>query len=287
MADFSFTALRTRMPTGARSRLHRPPPRRLPLRVVAATLVAVALLAGGWAWLRQSSLVAVQEVTVNGLTTSEADVVRKALTAAGRGMSTLAPREAALRAAVAPYASVAGIEVRADFPHALHVQVRERLPVALLAAGQASVPVAGDGRLLEGVDPEGRLPVVQARQLAGGRIADARALDAVTVIAAAPGELHFRVRTVEFDSRGLVLDMFGGPDLVFGDTSQPRAKWAAAARVLAEPSAAGAVYLDLRIPERVAAGGLGPVDPATADTATEAVPPASSTLNSQVELEAP
>jgi cell division protein FtsQ len=31
--------------------------------------------------------------------------------------------------------------------------------------------------------------------------------------------------------------------------------------VLADPSSSGATYLDLRVPERVAAGGLGPVEP--------------------------
>ena len=46
---------------------------------------------------------------------------------------------------------------------------------------------------------------------------------------------------------------------MFGDGEDARAKWTAAARVLAEPSAAGATYLDLRIPGRVAAGGLAPV----------------------------
>ena len=62
-----------------------------------------------------------------------------------------------------------------------------------------------------------------------------------------------------------MLDLRDGPDLIFGDARRAAAKWAAAARVLAEPSAAGATYLDLRVPERVAAGGLGPVpeaDPA-------------------------
>ena len=51
-----------------------------------------------------------------------------------------------------------------------------------------------------------------------------------------------------------------GPELVFGDGEQREQKWAAAARVLAEISAQGATYLDLRIPGRVAAGGLAPVD---------------------------
>ena len=48
---------------------------------------------------------------------------------------------------------------------------------------------------------------------------------------------------------------------MFGSDDDARAKWIAAARVLAESSAAGATYLDLRIPGRVAAGGLAPVTP--------------------------
>jgi cell division protein FtsQ len=55
--------------------------------------------------------------------------------------------------------------------------------------------------------------------------------------------------------------MKNGPELVFGSDVDARAKWIAAARVLAESSAAGATYLDLRIPGRVAAGGLAPIDP--------------------------
>jgi len=51
--------------------------------------------------------------------------------------------------------------------------------------------------------------------------------------------------------------MPAGPQLFFGTSQRPVAKWMAAARVLAEPSSAGAVYLDVRVPERVAAGGLG------------------------------
>src|SRR3712207_9010914 len=43
----------------------------------------------------------------------------------------------------------------------------------------------------------------------------------------------------------------------FGSPDDAAAKWAAAARVLAAPSSAGATYLDLRVVGRVAAGGLG------------------------------
>ena len=48
---------------------------------------------------------------------------------------------------------------------------------------------------------------------------------------------------------------------MFGSDEDAAAKWRAAARVLAETSAQGATYLDLRIPGRVAAGGLAPLTP--------------------------
>ena len=58
-----------------------------------------------------------------------------------------------------------------------------------------------------------------------------------------------------------MVQLKNGPELVFGTDDDARAKWRAAARVLAETSAQGATYLDLRIPGRVAAGGLAPVVP--------------------------
>jgi cell division protein FtsQ len=60
--------------------------------------------------------------------------------------------------------------------------------------------------------------------------------------------------------RGLTLDLRNGPDLIFGSGADAPRKWTAAVRVLADPSSEGATYLDLRVPERVAAGGLGPVE---------------------------
>jgi cell division protein FtsQ len=55
---------------------------------------------------------------------------------------------------------------------------------------------------------------------------------------------------------GLVAELRAGPELRFGDPSRLPAKWIAAARVLAASGARGASYIDLRLPERPAAGGL-------------------------------
>ena len=44
----------------------------------------------------------------------------------------------------------------------------------------------------------------------------------------------------------------------FGSSSGAAAKWAAAAAVLADPKLDGLTYVDVRVPERAAAGGASP-----------------------------
>ena len=81
------------------------------------------------------------------------------------------------------------------------------------------------------------------------------------------------------DDRGVIAALHNGPELVFGTGEHASQKWAAAARVLAEISAQGATYLDLRIPGRVAAGGLAPVATPTADPNPQPEAENSPTLN--------
>ena len=106
------------------------------------------MLALGWLWFRDSSFAAVKHVTVTGSTSSEEAQVRDALESAARGMSTLAVDDRALDEAVEPFASVAGLRVRPDFPHDLRVEVIEHEPVATLQIGGSRVPATGAGLLL-------------------------------------------------------------------------------------------------------------------------------------------
>jgi cell division protein FtsQ len=248
--------------------------RRVPWRVPAGVLLAVALLALGWLWFRDSSFAAVDEVFVTGTSSSEEHQVRTALRQAALGMSTLHVREDALRKAVAPYSSVAGLEVHADFPHELDIEVLERRPVATVEAGGVSVPATGGGRLLDGVRASG-LPVVQAAAAAtsaGDHVTDRHALAALRVAAAAPKELLARTERLYYGPHGMTLDLRNGPELFFGSAERARVKWTAAATVLAASSAKGAVYLDLRVPGRVAAGGVGPVTSDAGPTILNAQP---------------
>jgi cell division protein FtsQ len=234
--------------------------RRAFLRGFVAVVLLGALLGGGWYWLRDSGLARVSEVHVTGATTSEQSRIRAALDAAAREMTTLHVRRDVLDDAVASYPSVAGLRVHTDFPHAMSIEVLEHRPVAALDIDGRRTPVSGGGIVLTGVQADRGLPSIRRNVTPpDGRVTDTRTRAALVVAAAAPEALLRRSERLWWGPRGLTIDLRDGPPLIFGTRDDAVAKWAAAARVLAEPSAAGATYLDLRIVGRVAAGGLGPV----------------------------
>ena len=126
-----------------------------------------------------------------------------------------------------------------DFPHKLTIQVIERQPVAALAA-QGRAPRSrspATGIVLRGVTAERDLPslVAQApRRPARGSPTGARC-DALAVAGAAPEPLlrrSERARGRRHAASSSTLQ--NGPELVFGSDADARAKWVAAARVLAE-----------------------------------------------------
>ena len=234
---------------------------RLPWRVLAGLLLTAVGLTLGWLWFRDSSFAAVERVTVTGSGSSESRQVRKALESAGLQMSTLRVDEELLEQAVDPFASVAGLRVRADFPHDLDVEVIEHEPVATVETGGSRLPATGGGLLLDGVRAEDLPSVTTKAPLDGRRVSDERTLAALRVAASAPLELRARAERLTFGPAGLTLELSNGPDLIFGSAGEARTKWRAAARVLAEDSAGGATYLDLRVPKLVAAGGVGPIEP--------------------------
>jgi cell division protein FtsQ len=249
------------------------------LLLAAATCLLLA--AGYQFWLRDSTFVAVERVTVTGLSTSDAERVQVALSAAGRTMTTLNVDHEALERAVAGFPVVRELEVTTDFPHGLQIHVVEQVPAAIAVGDGGRVPVAGDGTILHGLPVEGRLPTVEVDGAFGvERLRSRSALDAAAVAGAAPAALRSRIATVDDQKdEGLLAELREGPELIFGDATRLRAKWAAAARVLADLEASGASYVDVRIPGRPAVGGLPaetiiPVAPAGSTSTTPPIAPA-------------
>jgi cell division protein FtsQ len=252
-------------------------PPRMRRRLTYVLAASVLLAAGYQLWLRDSSLVAVEEVSVTGLTTKDAPRLRAALVSAAHNMTTLHVEQPDLERAIAAYPVVRELEVHPDFPHRLEIHVVEHRPAAVVDG----LPVAGDGTLLRGLPVEGSLPTIEAAgSLDGDRLTDPAALHAARVAGGAPGALRQRLERVELRAEdGIVAELRDGPELIFGDATRVRAKWIAATRVLADPESAGASYIDVTLPGRPAAGGLpaetlAPVAPAGTE---ELAPPVSAT----------
>ncbi len=243
-------------------------PRGATARRLGIALAVLALLGGGWLLLRKSPLVSVEHVQIAGVQGIDAGPIDAALRGAARGMSTLNVNVAALRAAVAPYRVVRNLSVSTSFPHGLRIHVIEQLPVAALSVGGAHTAVAADGVVL-GPDllASERVPLpaititlaagtraLTDLRLVGGHVENATARAELTVLGAAPRVLLGWVGKVFTGSEGLTVAMRNGLSIYFGDATRPHAKWLSAARVLADPSSAGATYVDVRAPERPGGG---------------------------------
>lgn len=253
-----------------------------PSRAVVWAVALLALVIAGGLWLRDSSLVAVNRVTVTGLTGPQAAKISSQLEAAARDMTTLHVRGDQLRAVTEPYPVVKDVRVSTDFPHGLKIDVVENTPVAAISVNGSRTPVSADGKIIRGAS-QSDLPIVPLKVApTGATVADATARHAIAALAAAPEALRARVtRASTTRDGGLTIELRNGPDLRFGGADRLDAKWAAAAAVLSSGQSAGATYLDLRYPERPAAGGLE--DPTTQrdPEAVNSADPTSTTVSPQ------
>jgi cell division protein FtsQ len=229
---------------------------RFRVRILFATALIVLAAGGAWLWLRDSSLVQVNSVTVTGARGPNAGQIDAALEAAAHGMTTLHVNTGKLRAAVAQFPSVKDVQVSTAFPHGMRIRVIEQQAVAVLSAPGQRVAVAGDGTILRDASAAGGLPTVPVGVLpAGSRITNPRTLAILAVLGAAPYQLLDHVQSVaENASHGVVIQLRGGPSLYFGDPGLDSAKWTAASDVLADPGSVGAGYIDVTDPRRPAAG---------------------------------
>jgi cell division protein FtsQ len=241
-------------------------------RVIAVALGVLLLLGGAWMWVRSSSLVAVQKVTITGASGPDASQIRSALRNAARTMTTLDVQLGRLHTAVAPFPVVKGLSVSTEFPHGMRIRVIEQVPVAAVSVDGHLVAVAGDGTLLHDVIASSSLPVIPVKVLPGGaHLSDPQSLGAVAVLAAAPYQWVARVSTVtSVAAHGLVAQLRSGPSIYFGNTSELPQKWTAVADVLADPGSNGAAYIDVTDPARPAAGAGSSAQSSAGQTAQSA-----------------
>jgi cell division protein FtsQ len=235
-------------------------PRRVRRWTLVVLVLALMLFAAYRFWFRDSGFVRVEHVTVTGLTTKDAPRIRLALTAAARDMTTLNVQRGALDSDVAGFPIVKEVVATRDFPHGLRIHVIEERPVATLVVQGQRLLIAPDGTVLRGIDPPAHsIAVIRTKtSVPQDHVTDGAPLSALRVAATAPPALAVRISSIgHAGARGLVVRLRNGPLLIFGNGSDAVAKWAGAAAVLADGSSRGASYLDLRVPDRPVAGGLG------------------------------
>ena len=113
-------------------------------------MVFGGLALGYFGWFRDSSLVAVRDVEVHGVSGADSERIVAELTDAARGMSTLHVDTDGLRDAVREFPAVAAVSVDTSIPHGITIQVIEHQPTLIVRAGDRQMPVAADGSLLPG-----------------------------------------------------------------------------------------------------------------------------------------
>jgi cell division protein FtsQ len=224
--------------------------------LLVAVVLGIPVLGGGWLWLRHSSFVRVEHVKISGAEGPQAHQIKAALEASARSMSTMDVHLGTLRSAVARFPQVSELRAVPSFPHSLRIVVGEQPPAAALIVGGVRTAVAADGVVLGTLLLSGTLPVVadNYEPAIGQRLKNPLVRQALAVLGAAPQPLAKLATRAYFTQRGLTVSMRDGLLVYFGDASRPHAKWLSLARVLADPTSAGATYVDVRLPERPAAG---------------------------------
>ena len=225
-------------------------------RAIAAALLLVALYAGYMLWFRNLSWFAIDKVTVEGATTSSAQI-RSAIERASGDMTTLHIKDGELRDAVSRFPTVASVSAGTSFPHTLHVKITERLPVAYARIGGQSIAVSSDGYLLMGASFDSKaLPRIEGAA-AHGALLDEDAAAQAAILGATPEPLRERITSSSWNDGhgGVVVQLENGPEIRFGDGSRAADKWAAAVAVLSSPQRGSPSYLDVSVPDRPVSGG--------------------------------
>lgn len=128
-----------------------------------------------------------------------------------------------------------------------------------IGTGSSAVGVSAQGAVLSWLPSpkESTLPLLPlSKPPKSGRLAGT-ALQQARVLGAVPAGLRPYVKRSYYGESGVDVILSSGIELRFGDASQARKKWRAAATVFADPSVTALDYVDLHAPNRPDIYGSG------------------------------
>jgi len=137
-------------------------------------------------------------------------------------------------------------------------QVQVPKLAATIGEGEEAVGIAASGAAVRWLPlpeepPLPRLPLAEVPR--GGRV-KGTALEQVRVLAAVPDALRPYVERSYFGESGVDVELTSGIEIRFGQATQVRRKWNAAAAIIADPSVTGLDYVNVVAPSRPVYEGL-------------------------------
>jgi cell division septal protein FtsQ len=224
--------------------------------VGAATLLLVGVAVGGYVAARQTALLALHRVDVEGAPPGVAAEVRKTLSPyVGQSLVRFDAGAAATK--LSTLTDIAGARFDRAFPHTLKVRVRLERPVAVLRQGADGWLVSATARVLQKLDPPypslPRIWVPRSVDVTVNSTLGGPGAQGVAALAPLrPLKIDVAVREVKPGDAGLTLVLRSGTELRLGSSGDLRLKLAIAKTLL--PLTAGARYVDVSVPERPVAG---------------------------------
>jgi len=123
---------------------------------------------------------------------------------------------------------------------------------AAIGEGDEAVGVAGNGAAVRWLPlpEEPQLPRLPLDEVPKGGRVKGTALEQVRVLAAVPDQLRPYVERSYFGESGVDVELTTGIEIRFGEATQVRRKWNAAAAILADPSVTALDYVNVVAPTR-------------------------------------
>lgn len=123
---------------------------------------------------------------------------------------------------------------------------------ATIGEGEEAVGVAGSGAVVRWLPlpEEPPLPRLSLDEVPKGGRVRGPALEQVRVLAAVPDQLRPYVAGSYYGESGVDVELTTGIEIRFGDASQAKRKWQAAAAILADPSVTALDYVNVTVPNR-------------------------------------
>ncbi len=219
-------------------------------------LLLLAVCVAAFFWLSQSSLLAVEHIEVDGNSAAPTDQILSRAAPLLDGRSLLSLSFDGVDKVLKQNPFIAGVEIDRDFPHTIHLHIRERQPVAWLKSPNGYLLLSSDGYFLAAAPAPGQdLPLLTVKDAcngaAGDRASCADVSTGINFLADIPENFDQEFTNVSVNSGDIDTRTKTNVNVHFGSLDSYSLKFEVLKQLIARAAAAGqAVSVDVSVPQR-------------------------------------